>query len=87
MAFIVERPAPGRLIQHLLYKAIIERSADRSDFLSRLFSRPRPAGLEESAPPKVLLDASRGGGGRRAAVSEEPARGGAAAGRGARVPR
>jgi hypothetical protein len=58
MAFIVDVRRQN-MIQHLLYKAIIERSADRSDFLSRLFSRPRPAGLEESAPPKVLLDAYR----------------------------
>jgi hypothetical protein len=30
---------------HLIYKALIELSADRADFISRLFSRPRPAGL------------------------------------------
>jgi hypothetical protein len=32
-------------------------SADRADFLSRLFSRPRPAGLEKSSTAKVLFDA------------------------------
>ncbi len=58
MAFIVDVRRQN-MIQHLLYKAIIERSADRIDFLSRLFSRPRPAGLEESSPPKVLFDAYR----------------------------
>ena len=35
----------GNLHVHLMYKALIELSSDRADFLSRLFSRPRPAGL------------------------------------------
>ena len=56
MAFIIDIRRQN-LIQHLLYKAIVEVSVDRGDFLSRLFSRPRPAGLEESATPKVLFDA------------------------------
>jgi hypothetical protein len=58
MAFIIDIRRQN-LIQHLLYKALIELSVDRSDFLSRLFSRPRPAGLEESSTPKVLFDAYR----------------------------
>ena len=58
MAFIVDVRRQN-MIQHLLYKAIIEQSVDRSDFLSRLFSRPRPAGLEESSTPKALFDAYR----------------------------
>ncbi len=58
MAFIVDVRRQN-MILHLLYKAIIERSVDRSDFLSRLFSRPRPAGLEESSTPKALFDAYR----------------------------
>ena len=58
MAFVIDIRRQN-LIQHLLYKAIIELSVDRSDFLSRLFSRPRPAGLEESSTPKVLFDAYR----------------------------
>jgi hypothetical protein len=58
MAFIIDVRRQN-MIQHLLYKVIIEGSADRGDFLSRLFSRPRPAGLEESSTPKVLFDAYR----------------------------
>lgn len=58
MAFIVDVRRQN-MILHLLYKAIIERSVDRGDFLSRLFSRPRPAGLEESSSPKALFDAYR----------------------------
>jgi hypothetical protein len=56
MAFIIDVRRQN-LIQHLLYKAIVEMSDNRGDFLSRLFSRPRPAGLEESATPKILFDA------------------------------
>src|SRR5437867_10808453 len=33
------------MLQHLMYKALIEMSSDRADFLSRLFSRKRPAGI------------------------------------------
>jgi hypothetical protein len=58
MAFIIDIRRQN-LIQHLLYKAVIELSVDRSDFLSRLFSRPRPAGLEESSTPEILFDAYR----------------------------
>ena len=41
MAFIVDIRR-GNLLQHLMYKAIIELSSDRADFLSRLFSKKRP---------------------------------------------
>jgi hypothetical protein len=44
MAFIVDIRR-GNLLQHLMYKAIIELSSDRADFLSRLFSKKRPAGV------------------------------------------
>ena len=44
LAFIVDIRR-GNLHEHLLYKAFIEMSADRADFLSRLFARKRPAEL------------------------------------------
>ena len=47
----------GNLQEHLLYKAVIELSGDRADFLSRLFSRPRPAGLDSSTTADSLLKA------------------------------
>ena len=50
----------GNLEEHLLYKAIIELSENRADFLSRLFSRPRPAGLDTAASADVLLNAYAG---------------------------
>ena len=48
MAFIVDIRRENRNL-HLLYKALFEISADRADFVSRLFSRPRPAGLGSNA--------------------------------------
>jgi hypothetical protein len=35
----------GNMLLQLMYKAIFELSKDRADFVSMLFSRPRPAGL------------------------------------------
>jgi hypothetical protein len=49
----------GNMIAHLIYKSLFELSADRADFLSRLFSRPRPAGLNTSSTPQQLFDAYR----------------------------
>jgi hypothetical protein len=39
----------GNLDLQLMYKAIFEMSADRADFVSRLFSKKRPAGLSEKS--------------------------------------
>ena len=44
MAFIIDI-RHGNLDVHLMYKALFELSSDRADFVSRLFSRKRPAGL------------------------------------------
>jgi hypothetical protein len=59
MAFIVDIRRQN-MIQHLMYKALIEMSADRAEFLSRLFSRPRPAGLKASSTPAALFQAFDG---------------------------
>jgi hypothetical protein len=56
IAFIIDIRRQN-MIEHLLFKAIVEMSGDRADFLSRLFSRPRPAGLEHSSAPEVLFGA------------------------------
>ena len=45
------------LLQHLMYKALIELSSDRVDFVSRLFSRARPEGLDPKAPPEKIFTA------------------------------
>ena len=41
----------------LLYKAFMELSRDRAEFLSRLFARPRPKDLTDKTPVEDLLDA------------------------------
>ncbi len=45
MAFIVDIRRQA-VMQHLMFKAIFEMARDRADFISLLFSRPRPAGLD-----------------------------------------
>jgi len=48
MAFIVDIRR-GNLQEHLLYKALMEMSTDRVEFLSRLFSRQRPSAVASTA--------------------------------------
>jgi len=45
----------GNLHEHLLYKALLEMSADRAEFLSRLFSRKRPDGLTSASTVEQLM--------------------------------
>ena len=56
MAFIVDIRR-GNLQLHLMYKALFELSANRADFVSRLFSREQPAGVGASSTPLELFDA------------------------------
>jgi len=56
MAFIVDIRRQN-MLELLLYKAFMELSADRAEFLSRLFARPRPAGLDVDSSPEELFDA------------------------------
>jgi len=56
IAFVVDLQR-GNMLLHLMYKALVELSSDRADFLSRLFARPRPAGLAQDAPASALLAA------------------------------
>ena len=58
IAFIIDIRRDNMLL-HLLYKALIEMSADRVDFLSRLFARPRPAGVGHDSTAQALFDAFR----------------------------
>ena len=44
------------VVQHLLFKALFELSANRADFIARLFSRPPSSGLER-APLARIWDA------------------------------
>jgi len=54
------------MLEHLLYKAIIEMSDNRAQFLSRLFSRPIPVDLPYAATSEQLLNAFS-----RSATSED----------------
>jgi hypothetical protein len=56
MAFIIDIRQENRSL-HLLYKALFELSADRADFLSRLFSRKRPDDLRRTARVEDLFTA------------------------------
>jgi hypothetical protein len=56
MAFIVDIRRQN-LVQHLLYKSLIEMSRNRADFISRLFSRQRPRGLRNSSTAEQLFAA------------------------------
>jgi hypothetical protein len=56
LAFIVDIRR-GNLDLHLVYKALFELSSDRADFVSRLFSRRRPAGLGTAATAAQMFSA------------------------------
>jgi hypothetical protein len=45
------------MVEHLMYKAVFEMSADRADFVSNLFSRPRPAGLTADSSAEAIFRA------------------------------
>jgi hypothetical protein len=56
IAFIVD-VRRGNLDLHLMYKALFELSADRAEFVSRLFSRKRPAGLRHGSTAAQIFAA------------------------------
>jgi hypothetical protein len=45
------------MIEHLMYKAVIELSPTRADFLALLFSRPRPSALADTTGAPALIQA------------------------------
>ena len=56
MAFIVDIRR-GNFDFHLIYKALFELSSDRAEFVSRLFSRPRPEGLNAKSTVEEIFTA------------------------------
>jgi hypothetical protein len=56
MAFIID-VRRGNLHVLLMYKALFELSADRAEFVSRLFTKPRPSGLSTMSTARQLMDA------------------------------
>ncbi len=47
----------GNLHTQLMYKALFELSSDRAEFMSRLFTKPRPAGLTAATSAQTLQGA------------------------------
>jgi hypothetical protein len=50
---------PENMLEHLIYKSVFEMSATRADFVSRLFSRARPANLAVKPSVNALFQAYR----------------------------
>ena len=49
MAFVVDIRRQA-VVQHLMYKAMFEMARDRAEFVSLLFARQRPAGIDSTTP-------------------------------------
>jgi len=56
MAFVLDIRRQAAM-QHLMFKAIFEFASDRADFISLLFSKPRPAGLMVATPIQQIWEA------------------------------
>jgi hypothetical protein len=56
IAFIVDIRRQN-MIHHLMYKAMIEMAPDRAGFMSLLFARARPRGLDAESTPEALFNA------------------------------
>ncbi|MEO7191668.1 MAG: hypothetical protein ABI051_11495 [Vicinamibacterales bacterium] len=55
MAFIVDIRRQA-VMQHLLFKAAFELAADRADFISLVFAKPRPDGVDTTTPIQRLWE-------------------------------
>ena len=55
MAFIVDIRRQA-VMQHLMFKAMFEMAKDRAEFISMLFAKPRPAGLDATTPIQKIWD-------------------------------
>lgn len=58
MAFIVDIRRQA-VVQHLMYKAMFELAKDRADFISILFAKPRPSGLDTTTSIQKIWEAYR----------------------------
>jgi hypothetical protein len=59
MAFIVDIRRQA-VVQHLMFKAMFELAADRADFISILFAKPRPSGVDTATSIQQIWEAYRG---------------------------
>ena len=58
MAFIVDIRRQA-IMQHLMFKAMFEMAKDRADFISILFGKPRPPGIDTSTSIQKIWEAYR----------------------------
>jgi hypothetical protein len=58
MAFIIDIRRQA-IMQHLMFKAMFEMANDRADFISVLFSKPRPPGIDTSTSIAKIWEAYR----------------------------
>jgi hypothetical protein len=58
MAFIVDIRRQA-VMQHLMFKAMFEMAKDRGDFISLLFAKPRPAGIDSTTTIQRIWDLFR----------------------------
>ncbi len=58
MAFIIDIRRQAAM-QHYMFKAVFEMAPDRADFISLLFSKPRPAGLDSTTSIQKIWEAYR----------------------------
>jgi len=58
MAFIVDIRRQA-VVQHLMFKAFFELAKDRADFISLIFAKPRPPGLDTSTSIQAMWAAYR----------------------------
>src|SRR5215467_12666234 len=56
LAFVIDIRRQN-MLELLMYKALFEMSPNRADFVSNLFSRVRPAGLDTKTTPVALFAA------------------------------
>jgi hypothetical protein len=56
IAFVIDIRKQN-MLEHMIYKAVFEMSADRADFIARLFSLKRPAGLNDKSTVDELFTA------------------------------
>jgi hypothetical protein len=58
MAFIVDIRRQA-VMQHMMFKAMFELAKDRGDFVSILFGKPRPAGIDTATPIQRIWELYR----------------------------
>ena len=71
MVFLVD-VRRGNLDLQLMYKALFELSADRAEFVSKMFSRKRPEGLDRNSTAADIFAAYQERREQRGAVQGEP---------------